>query len=178
MCAWNEASPNGTIRTFETLQEVYDANWTVIHCGACGACSNWNDLSIQWTTRHDLADTSKKCAQKSMFGTWEDVTACNEEMIGFLPACADCWTYDEIHTKNSCFWIYLQSIFIDAVADFSVGFHDITSAACDEALSGPKFVPCSGATRRRMGIVSQIPRPKYQQCQVAKYDWSVVFDSP
>lgn len=178
MCAWDEASSNGTIKTFDTLQDVYDANFTVIHCGACGACSNWNDLTLEWTTRHELAKLSKKCAQKSMFGGEEAVTQCNEDSIGFTRECSECWTYDEINTKNSCFWIYLQSVFIDAVADFSVGFNDITSATCDEALSGPVFVPCSGATRRRMNIVSDIPRPKYQQCHVAQHNWTVVFNHP
>jgi hypothetical protein len=178
MCAWDKASPNATIKTFDTLQAVYDANWTVVHCGACGACSNWNDLSLQWTTRKELAKLSKQCAQKSMFGSWDDVTQCNEDLIGFLTECAECWTYDEINTKNKCFWIFLQSIFIDSVSDFSVGFNDITSATCDEALSGPVFVPCSGATRRRMGIISDIPRPDYQQCKVVEYDWSVVFNHP
>ena len=46
MCAWNESSPNADIRTFTSLQAVYDANYTVVHCGACGDCSNWNDLSV------------------------------------------------------------------------------------------------------------------------------------
>jgi hypothetical protein len=55
MCAWNEASPDADIRTFESPQAAQEANYTVIHCGACGSCSNWNDLSLQWTTRTNLA---------------------------------------------------------------------------------------------------------------------------
>ena len=42
-------------------------------------------------------------------------------------------------------------------------------------MSGPVFVPCSGATRRRMGIISDIPRPEYQQCTVAKENWGEMF---
>lgn len=60
MCAWDEASPNGTIQTFETLVDVQAANFTVIHCGACSACSSWNDLSLQWTTRTFLAEEAQK----------------------------------------------------------------------------------------------------------------------
>ncbi|KAL3920448.1 MAG: hypothetical protein SGILL_003259 [Bacillariaceae sp.] len=56
MCAWNESSPYGDIRTFESPQAVMEANYTIIHCGACGSCSNWNDLSLQWTTRSNLAE--------------------------------------------------------------------------------------------------------------------------
>jgi hypothetical protein len=55
MCAWNESSPNADIRTFDSLDAVLKANYTVIHCGACGSCSNWHDLSLQWTTRSKLA---------------------------------------------------------------------------------------------------------------------------
>lgn len=60
MCGWDEASPYGTIQSFETLEDVKAANFTVIHCGACGACSNWNDLSLQWTTRTFLAEEAQK----------------------------------------------------------------------------------------------------------------------
>lgn len=59
MCAWNEASPEGAIRTFDSPQDAMDANYTVIHCGACSHCSNWNDLSLQWTTRDHLADMAR-----------------------------------------------------------------------------------------------------------------------
>ena len=59
MCAWSEASPSGDIRTFYFLQDVIDEGYSVIHCGECGKCSNWNDLSIQWTTRDHLAQTAK-----------------------------------------------------------------------------------------------------------------------
>ena len=61
MCAWNESStPNGDIRTFDTLDEVYASNYSVIHCGSCANCSNWNDLSLQWTTKTYLAEVAQK----------------------------------------------------------------------------------------------------------------------
>lgn len=97
MCAWDESSPNGNIMSFESIQDVYDANYTVIHCGSCGNCSNWNDLTLQWTTRTFLAEESKKCAQKSLFGgSFEDVQMCNYEDIGFSWDCSWCWTVDEL----------------------------------------------------------------------------------
>jgi len=176
MCAWDEPTPNATIKTFDTLQAVYDANYSVVHCGACANCSNYPDMSLEYTTRHDLSPLSKACAQESLFGgTVEDVQKCNEDTIGFSSPCSYCWTYDELNTKEHCFWIYFQSIFIKAVADFQVAFDDVTSATCDEAMSGPFFVPCSGATRRRMNIVSLIARPKSQQCQVIEQDWDAIF---
>ena len=59
MCAWNETSPDADIRTFDSLSDVTDAGYTVIHCGECGSCSNWNDLSLQWTTRDELAQKAR-----------------------------------------------------------------------------------------------------------------------
>uniref|UniRef100_A0A7S4AHW5 Transmembrane protein n=1 Tax=Pseudo-nitzschia australis TaxID=44445 RepID=A0A7S4AHW5_9STRA len=178
MCAWSEKSPDGHIRTFDTLQEVYDTdrNYTVIHCGECGACSNWNDLSLQWTTRTFLAKVSKKCARKSILGSIESVQECNEKLIGFTPKCAECWTVDEVCARDNCFWIFLQATMINAMTDFRVGLNDITTATCDEAICGPHFGPCVGAIRRRMNIKSDIERPISQQCLPVQEDWSAIFD--
>ena len=52
MCAWDEPTPNATIKTFDTLQAVYDANYSVVHCGACANCSNYPDMSLEYTTRY------------------------------------------------------------------------------------------------------------------------------
>jgi hypothetical protein len=49
---------------------------------------------------------------------------------------------------------------------------------CDEKLSGPAFVTCSGVARRRLGIVSEIERNPDEQCQQTDVDWvSVDFDT-
>jgi len=184
MCAWNYNNTIGhvdtdlDIRTFHSLDNAHDANYSVIHCGECGHCSNWNDLRLQWTTRTYLAESAKECTKEILFGgTVDDVQECNEE-IGFTEDCAMCWTVDEMCAKDRCFFIFLQSVFTNGVSQFSVNENgnDITAAACDEALCGPEFVPCSGATRRRMNIVSDISRPATQQCTVVTEDWSVVFD--
>ncbi len=101
---------------------------------------------------------------------------CNEELIGFSEECSTCWTVDQLCAKKNCVFIYLQSVLVNQVSNFNVGTNDITTTTCDEALCGPEFVPCSGATRRRMDILGDIPRPKYQQCTVADEDWSQVFN--
>jgi len=178
MCAWDEASPNADIRTFDSFQDVMDMGYTIIHCGECGYCSNWNDLSLQWTTREHLAKKAKDCVTKSILGSRDEVQQCNEDSIGFTEECALCWTVDEYCARDNCMFIFLQSVFTNQVNNFDVGPDDITSATCDEALCGPGFVPCSGATRRRMNIISDIPRPISQQCDVAVEDWSMVFDHP
>ena len=114
--------------------------------------------------------------KESFFGTLEDTQYCNENRIGFTEECSTCWTVDQMCAKKKCLFIFLQSVFTNQVNNFNVGPNDITSATCDEALCGPDFVPCSGATRRRMNIISGIPRPAIQQCNVAKEDWSALFD--
>ena len=63
MCAWEkngQPGPNSTIKDFDTVKEVQDANYEVIHCGACGVCSNWNDIQLQYTTTKYLAGITKK----------------------------------------------------------------------------------------------------------------------
>jgi uncharacterized membrane protein len=67
MCAWDKEGmpgPNSTIKTFATVQDVEDANYEVIHCGACGDCSNWNDIQLQYTSSKYLAGIATVwCAQ-------------------------------------------------------------------------------------------------------------------
>lgn len=120
------------------------------------------------------------CSVKKKFfgGTEQDVQDCNEELIGFSEECSRCWTVDQLCAKKNCVFIYLQSLLVNEVSNFNVDPDDISTATCDEALCGPEFVPCSGATRRRMNIVSDIARPMDQQCIVANENWSSVFNHP
>eukprot|EP00536_Pseudo-nitzschia_multiseries_P010554 jgi/Psemu1/289146/fgenesh1_pg.325_\ len=200
MCAWNyyyhhnhnhnqqrrdyydnysaaDAANNPDIRTFASLEAALQANYSVVHCGACGHCSNWNDLGLQWTTREHLARKAKHCATRGFFGTTDDVQECNEDTIGFSEDCAACWTVDEGCARVNCFFIFLQQYLTNQIHNYNVagGAGDITLSTCDEALCGPEFLPCSGASRRRMNIVSDIPRPRSQQCHVANEEWSVIF---
>lgn len=66
---------------------------------------------------------------------------------------------------------------INNVGNFAVGPNDITSASCEEAhCEVGQFVPCSGATRRRMNITSSIARPGEQQCGIVDVkDWEDLF---
>ena len=48
---------------------------------------------------------------------------------------------------------------------------------CDEKMSGPDFVACSGVARRRLGISSEIERKPEEQCRNTDVDWvNVNFD--
>jgi hypothetical protein len=48
---------------------------------------------------------------------------------------------------------------------------------CDEKLSGPGFVTCSGVARRRLGIASEIERNPEEQCPVVDVDWVTFFET-
>jgi len=191
MCAWDTQDRKNTIKTFESLQDVKNANYTVIHCGRCGACSNWNDIGLQFTTTEVLAAITKTCAQKSIGNVKkvsyyldnppdieDPVVQCNYLQVGFTPECSAAWAWDEVHTKNHAVFSYIQAQFANSFADMSVTYADITQATIDESVSGPLFVPWVGATRRRMNIASDIKRPAYQQCTVAEENWEELFAGP
>jgi len=181
MCAWDAPGPNATIKTFDSLQDVYDDDYQVIHCGACGTCSNWNDITLQYTSREVLAGITKVCAKRSLgrrtnFSDPEDhVVMCNRELVGFTAPCAMSWTWDEVHTKNNAVFVFIQANIANYFSDMEVTYQDITLATIDEALSGPRFVKEVGATGRRMNIVSDISRPSTQQCTIINQTWSEVF---
>lgn len=178
VCAWDNRGPDSNITTFDTAAAALAANFSIVHCGACAACSTWNDLSLQWTTRTFLADAAQSCAKKALFGGEDAVQECNRDDIGFTEDCARCWTVDELCAKKNCVFIFFQGVMINKLTNFQVGPNEITSATCDEGMCGPEFVPCSGATRRRMNIVSTIARPIEQQCTIVEQDWMTIFNHP
>jgi hypothetical protein len=185
MCAWDKngpPGPNSDIKTFLTVKDVEDANYEIIHCGACGDCSNWNDIQLQYTSRKVLAGITQTCARRSSFkkvnvsDTNDEIVQCNAQLVGFTIPCSKAWAWDEVHTKGLATFTFLQAQTNNAFADMEVTFQDITMATIDESLSGPTFVPWVGATRRRMNIISDIRRPDYQQCTVATQNWTEVFN--
>lgn len=108
VCAWDNQGEESSITTFDSPAAAAAANFSVVHCGACGACSNWNDLSNQWTTRTHLAKDAQDCTKKSLLGGEEAVQECNRDGIGFTEDCAWCWTADALCAKKNCVFIFLQ----------------------------------------------------------------------
>jgi len=177
VCAFDNRWAASNITTFENKDAAHDAGFLVVHCGACGACSNWENLIIEYTTRNNMAALANKCAMRGLFGGEDEITTCiMEPAIGFTGQCALCWTEDIVCTKKHCSFIFLQSQITNNVGNFAVGPDDITSATCEEAhCEVGAFVPCVGATRRRMNIISSIPRPVEEQCQIVDVDWAELF---
>jgi len=177
VCAFDNRGAASNITTFDNGDAAHDAGFLVLHCGACGACSTWDNLIIEYTTRNNMAALANKCAMRGLFGGEDEITACIEEpAIGFTGQCALCWTEDIVCTKKHCSFIFLQSQITNSVGNFAVGPDDITSATCEEAhCEVGAFVPCVGATRRRMNIISSIPRPVEEQCRIVDVDWAELF---
>ncbi|KAL7554784.1 hypothetical protein ACHAWF_018323 [Thalassiosira exigua] len=175
VCAFDKIG--GTATTFDSRDAAHSAGYTIAHCGACGQCSTWQDLRLQYTTRNYLAKESARCARKSLLYGREAVHNClKEEPIGFSEKCAQCWTEDIFCARSHCAFIFLQSNMINTVSNFQVGEDTITAATCEEAMCELEFVPCSGANRRRMNITSTIARPGQQLCDIVGVeDWEEIF---
>ena len=181
VCAFDNRGHESNITTFGDAEAAHAAGFLILHCGACGACSNWEDLRLEWTTRDTISELANDCAKRGLFGGDDSITEClMDPSIGWGYECAICWMEDIVCTKDFCSFIFLQSQMINNVANFAVGPDDITSATCEEAnceAGNPgTFVQCSGATRRRMNITSSIARPGDQQCAIVDVkDWEDLF---
>ncbi|CAB9498216.1 expressed unknown protein [Seminavis robusta] len=176
-----------TQRTFWTPEDARLANYTILHCGACGKCSNYHDLRLEYATRNILGQVALECAKKALFGGgYQTLLECTMEKTTFLEPCARCWATDMECTKKHCMWIGIRAFMINSVTNLQVGADDITPATCEEAMCeaseiteqygmGEGFVPCSGASRRRMNVTSTISRPLDQQCRQVMVKWEEFF---
>jgi hypothetical protein len=190
VCAFDNKGEESNITTFRDREAAHAAGFLVLHCGACGACSDWDNLRQEYVTRKTLAKDSAACAKKSLFGRRKAggrgaggrgaVLECLKQApISFQGKCAECWVDDILCTKGFCGFIYMQSLMINTFGDFQVENDMITSASCEEAhceAGNPgDFVSCSGATRRRMNVTSSIHRPGAQLCGIVDVDWATLF---
>eukprot|EP00523_Entomoneis_sp_CCMP467_P017997 CAMPEP_0168810092 /NCGR_PEP_ID=MMETSP0726-20121227/3422_1 /TAXON_ID=265536 /ORGANISM="Amphiprora sp., Strain CCMP467" /LENGTH=469 /DNA_ID=CAMNT_0008862095 /DNA_START=28 /DNA_END=1435 /DNA_ORIENTATION=- len=171
VCAFNPSDPFEAFRTFDTKEEAVLANWTVAHC----------DGLVE--TRKTIAKSSKSCGPNVFLGTKDDVTDCLEEKIGFTRPCTECWSSNMINTGKRCLNTCMRTLWSGFMTDNNVpgaGAQGWLNQClfCDEKMSGPDFVTCSGVARRRLGIVSEIVRNPEQQCRNMDVDWvDVDFDS-
>mmetsp|Transcript_12346 Transcript_12346/g.18365 ORF Transcript_12346/g.18365 Transcript_12346/m.18365 type:complete len:652 (+) Transcript_12346:84-2039(+) len=131
VCAFNEKC--GDIRTFDNAASAALSNYTIAACGPCGHCSSWNDLHLQYSTRHSLAAQSQECGVKTMFSGVDALSSCLHEEIGFTEKCAGCWATDIYCSKAHCIFIYLQSRMTNQLGNFAVGENKITAASCEES---------------------------------------------
>jgi hypothetical protein len=177
VCAFNLSSPFQPFLSFPTKQDAVDNGLVVAHCGNCGACSNPADIRKYVETRKTIAITAKKCGSKAVFGSYEELTACLEEKIGFTPPCTKCWTDNMINTATYCLFTCMKATFTGTATTNNVKGTGNTTVwlnqciYCDEKMSGPAFVNCSGVARRRLGVVSEIERNPEELCENMDFDW-------
>ena len=90
VCAFDNQGPESNITTFEDKESAHEAGFLVIHCGACSACSTWENLNILYTTRNNMAALANQCAKEALFGGGDDalLSCLMDPKIGFERECA------------------------------------------------------------------------------------------
>ena len=149
---------DGLTRT--SASAARDAGVTVVHAGACGACSDAADVEILRRTRETLTMTARSCGMRYLFLGRAAAARCMREQVGFSPDCDDCWLDDMACAITDCMTTCLLSR-LKAEPNNVEGVLN-PCLACDETNCGPEFIRCAGANRRRAGIVSDIERPASQ----------------
>eukprot|EP00545_Synedropsis_sp_CCMP1620_P013852 CAMPEP_0119019762 /NCGR_PEP_ID=MMETSP1176-20130426/22599_1 /TAXON_ID=265551 /ORGANISM="Synedropsis recta cf, Strain CCMP1620" /LENGTH=341 /DNA_ID=CAMNT_0006974043 /DNA_START=47 /DNA_END=1072 /DNA_ORIENTATION=+ len=176
VCANNRTSPNrpddDTSLVFESFASVNETTETIVHCGSCGQCSNSQDLEIMSATRETLTNDATTCAFK-IFLSQSKVETCLEEKVGFTADCNECWVSNIACTFNHCKFTCIKTKMFGSKHNGGDNTDLNECLHCDEVMCGPAFLDCSGANRRRMGIVSDIGRDANQeQCQDVSIDWA------
>lgn len=167
--------PNNDCMSFNAEQvEAHRENGDmVVHCGDCGQCSTMHDMEIMARTRNTLTETSTQCAYRQFLGSGF-VSDCMERNVGFTPSCNSCWVDNIQCTFHACKFSCLKmKLFGESNNNSNNGEQLNDCLKCDEAMCGPQFLSCSGANRRRMGIVSDIGRDTTrEQCHAVDVDWN------
>jgi hypothetical protein len=93
------------------------------------------------------------------------------ERVGFSPSCEDCWLQNINCSFKSCKFTCIKHKLsgIDKNNNDKNELNDCLK--CDERMCGPAFIECSGANRRRMGIISDIGREAQDQCTTVAFEW-------
>ena len=183
VCAFNPNDTDKPFKSYDSKQDAVNAGYTVAHCGKCANCSNPWDIKQYVETRKTIAIQAKKCGKKAVFGSYDELTRCLEKKIGFTDSCTKCWTDNMINTATYCLFTCMKATFTGSARTNNVlGTGNETvwlnqCIFCDEKMSGPAFVTCSGVARRRLAIKSEIERKPEEQCPNVGVDWvNVNFD--
>lgn len=179
VCAFNPIDPQQPFQSFPNREAAVAADWTVAHCGECGKCSNPHDIIIYVETRNTISVTAQTCGVARFFGGYGKLVDCLQGKIGFTRPCTYCWADNMVSTGSMCLFSCLRTIF-----DGFMRSNNVAGAGdqgwmnqclfCDERMSGPHFVTCSGVARRRLGITSEIERNPVEQCKNVDISWDTV----
>jgi len=145
------------MKTFKNWKKARDAGAIVTHTGACGVCSNANDLAVNLLT--DIDSKSFQCSKRLLqlsSSAIDDVYVCFSETIGFTSECAWLWTSDAISTFQTCMEPCLENIGQPSNDPVSCALN--SCLLCDEETSGQIFKLFSGRTRRNSGVITPVVR--------------------
>ena len=177
VCAFNPLNANEPFVSFDTKDDAVNAGYKVVHCGKCASCSNPLDIKTYVETRQIIVEKAKKCFVVAIFGTPDELTDCLHDVIGFSLPCTKCWTENMINDVKHCLYTCAEATLTGVARENNIqGLGNETVRLnqciyCDEKMSGPAFVTCSGVARRRLGIVSEIERSPEEQCKTVDVDW-------
>jgi hypothetical protein len=176
VCAYDPTNVTAPWKTFPHLDDAHAAGYVVAHCGQCGQCSNLLDTETYVKTRKTIAQSSKECGVVAVFRKFEELVDCLEDETGFTRPCTICWAENMENTRKQCLFTCLMTFFTGFMSE-----HNVAGSGnqgwlnqclfCDEKMSGPAFIKCSGVARRRLGIVSEIERNPAEQCKNTDVDW-------
>lgn len=139
------------LETFADEKAANRAGAFVTHDDACGLCSTLQDLAV-YAGNLDIGADVKACGLQNLFGTFNDLVDCIEE-LGFTRPCAQIWAYNVKNTQKYCFEPCLKN---DPYNQPNGALS--LCLQCDENYSGPVFKAVAGRTRRNTGVASSICR--------------------
>lgn len=154
-------------QTYASATASEKAGVVVLHCGACGACSNQQDADIYVVTAGNLTASVRACA---LLGPGPQQGECLLD-IGFTPGCADCYRANIQCDVENCLVPCLAALSApstptgEEVLEREGSLESNPCLACDEAKCGLVFIVCAGANRRRLGILSDIAREEGELCK-------------
>ena len=181
VCAFSPTDETMPFQTFPTADDARQANMTIAHCGPCGFCSNLQDIKTFVATRKTVAMLAKQCGPIAVLGSYDELVNCLEGKIQFSRDCSVCWADNMKSTTAHCIFTCMKTLFTGFMANNNVANSGESGwlnqcLQCDERMSGPAFVTCSGVARRRLGIPSEIERNEAEQCSIAGVDWLTFFE--
>lgn len=176
VCAFDPLDPQSPFVTFDSRSQATEAGFLVAHCGTCSSCSNPADIEIYVKTRKTIAKSAKRCGPKAILGSYGELVECLEERIGFSRDCTYCWADNMRTTASNCLFTCMVTMFTGFMSNNNVAGAGEDGwlnqcLFCDEKISGPAFVTCSGVARRRLGIRSEIERNPAEQCPLVDVEW-------
>jgi hypothetical protein len=129
----------------------------VIHGGACGQCSNNQDIQIYHITRDNLTEVATNAATLNLLIGRTYARDYFSQQTNFTDGCTECWLDNMSCTAVHCLWTCIKHRILGSSNNENDGSLN-ACLACDEKYCGPEFVTCAGANRRRLGIVTDIGR--------------------